>query len=627
MGRGYESGNGDRGTTPPGRQAGGLGAMVRVLDAVTADKIAAGEVVESPASVVKELVENSLDAGATRIIIEVEGGGKRLVSVADNGVGMTRQDLILSVKRHATSKISDISDLAVVSSLGFRGEALPSIAAVSRMRVSTRQRGSLEGHQIMVSGGHQKEVRTIGCSPGTTVIVADLFFNVPARLKHLPADPALTRDINRVSGLLAMGHPQVSFQLLSGGKAVFHTPGNGSLVDAIASIWGHEFARQLIPLGEVPGAQARSEVEDYGVGPGVGVDGLISRPADNWATRGRQAFYVNGRIVSSSLIERALDDAFGSQIPEGRFPGAVLKLSVSRDEVDVNVHPTKKEIRFNRGEVVAAAVTEVCRLALGGVSAVGRHSIAAERGGTDQSSTDQVSISEDCSLDQGKQPGQTTFASSDLPADQAAGRGPSSLADRLADLEPIGQLHATYLLCQDPTGLYIIDQHAAHERILFERALEDTGGGSGRQPLLVPVTLNLAPGELAVIDAVGDDLAEMGFIFEGFGGNTVIVNEVPAWLGTGDVKTIVSEVFEALQASATGSALGDSGGGLEGRRRDEVLMAACKSAVKSNRYLAETEARQLLLDLSKCREPLSCPHGRPTVVQVPLAELRRRFGR
>ena len=622
MSRGSEGSNRDRGLTPPGRQAGGLGATIRVLDAVTADKIAAGEVVESPASVVKELVENSLDAGATRIIIEVEGAGKRLVSVADNGVGMTRQDLILSVKRHATSKISDISDLAVVSSLGFRGEALPSIAAVSRMRVSTRQRGSLEGHQITVSGGHQKEARTIGCSPGTTVIVADLFFNVPVRLKHLPADPALTRDINRVSGLLAMGHPQVSFQLLSGGKAVFHTPGNGSLVDAIASIWGHEFARRLIRLGEAPGAQTRSEVEDYGVSPGVGVDGIISRPADNWATRGRQAFYVNGRIVASSLIERALDDAFGSQIPEGRFPGAVLKLSVSLDEVDVNVHPTKREIRFNRGEVVAAAVTDACRLALGGVSAVGRHSIAAERG-----STDQTSVSESCSLDQGKQPGQMTFASSDLPADQAGGRGPSSLSDRLADLEPVGQLHATYLLYQDPAGLYIVDQHAAHERILFERALADAGGASDRQPLLVPVTLNLAPGELAVIDAVGDDLAEMGFIFEGFGGNTVIVNEVPAWLGTGDVKTIVSEVFEALQASGTGPALGGLGDGLEGRRRDEVLMAACKSAVKANRYLAETEAQQLLLDLSQCSEPLSCPHGRPTVIQVPLAELRRRFGR
>jgi DNA mismatch repair protein MutL len=584
-----------------------------------ANQIAAGEVIERPASVVKELVENALDAAARRITVAIEYGGKRLLRVDDDGIGMAADDARLCLERHATSKIRTAADLAAIATLGFRGEALPSIASVSRFTLRTRPRGADGGTNIRVVAGAIESVTAAGAPEGTSITVEDLFFNLPARRKFLKSDAAETAHVSRLLTQLALCHPAVGFSLTSGGRRLLECPPAATLADRMYQIYGER--DDLLPVSR----------EAHG----VRLTGVVAALAETGPTRGPQHVFVNRRIVKDRTIAHAIIDAYQSASIKERSPEVHLFLEVPLDRVDVNVHPTKAEVRFADQSLIHEVVRRGVADALGGarmpVLADAAPLPAAPHGGglvrdeappwpADWRATIGVSAggASGVVVDAGAVVGAGVFAAVAPLPPGATAVGPLDLA---RPLTPLGQFRDTFIIAVDDGGIVIVDQHVAHERVLFERIVERlTSAPLQSQGLLVPIVLDLAAdGHATLLDRAAD-LARFGFDLEDFGGTSLRVSAVPALLGAADID-------RALRALATDLDGLDRGLAAEHALRRIAATMACHTAVRAHDPLTTEKMQHILDELRATAYSTVCPHGRPVMFRLSRRELERRFER
>jgi DNA mismatch repair protein MutL len=594
---------------------------IHLLDPVVSDQIAAGEVVERPSSVVKELVENALDAGATRVRVELEDAGRKLIRVVDDGLGMDAEDLGLCVKRHATSKIRRADDLLSLGSFGFRGEALPSIASVSQFLISSRQPAASEGARLVVDGGVLGPVQPDGRAPGTTVEVRRLFFNTPARLKFLKADVTESGKVVADLSRLALAHPGVGFALTVDGRSSLDlAPAAGP--ERLAQLWGRSLAEQALPV---------DLSED-----GLRVHGWCAPPQLSRGNRGAQWLYVNGRPVEHRQLGYHLAQAYGSLMPHGRHAVAALFLELPPEQVDVNVHPAKREVRFRREGLVLDLI---------------RHGVTAALRKADLFTGIELAQSPSPSRPgpsrpwQGEglsNPGHLRAGSSyglEEPQGffvrEATGAAPSHVAPSglmgapVATAKPdwpvpLAQLHRCYLLCQDKDGLVLVDQHAAHERVLYEKHLKALGRGDiAVQKLLLPQRLSVSAPQGQQLNAWAPRLAELGLDLTDAGGGVFFLASIPAYMKHVQATALLQDLLAAPDADTQPK----SGDPAEDFRREAAAMMACKAAIKAGDEISWEAMQQLMADLSACEIPWSCPHGRPPLVKLSLAELERYFQR
>ncbi len=570
---------------------------IAILPDVVADQIAAGEVVERPASAVKELVENAIDAGATRVRIAVEQGGKTLIEVSDDGSGMGREDAVLALDRHATSKIRSAADLVGVKSFGFRGEALPAIASVSRLLISTSE-GDAEGTEVEVNGGRVERVATVARQRGTTVTVRSLFFNTPARRKFLRSASSEARATYEAVATLALAHPAVGFELSLDGRSRLVTTAGQSLGDRLEAVWGADLARTLVPVRHAVG--------------GFQVLGFIQRPSNAQPTGRRTQLFVNGRPFRDPFLVRAAEAGYRSAIHPGDRPSLFLQLETANEDVDVNVHPAKLEVRFRDRLGAERAVEEAVREALAKIGA-GAVVSAPETGAP--GSEFRVPGFPAGTLD----PGMLLFAPAEEPQADADPPGTRN-SDLGTAFPPILQAYDTYLVYEGPEGLVFVDQHSAHERVLYETVMRQLEGGEPQgQRLLLPSTIELTDEELDAVEAHRDVLLRIGFEVAPFGGRTVALHSVPSPHPRFDADRCFREMVADLARGRFG--------GWANRLERFAATYACRAAVKAGEPLAETERQVLLSRLFACTLPPHDVHGRSTIVQLPREELERRFGR
>ncbi|MEW6522078.1 MAG: DNA mismatch repair endonuclease MutL [Bacillota bacterium] len=546
---------------------------IRRLDEFTISQIAAGEVVERPASVVKELVENSLDAGARRVVVEIEEGGKRTIRVTDDGMGMSREDALLALERHTTSKLQTLADLEDMSTLGFRGEALPSIAAVAVLELLTRPRELLTGTRVTSRPGHPPQASAAACAPGTQVRVSDLFSSLPARAKFLKSAGAEASQVAEVVTRLAVAHPDVAFRLQHGAKTLVETSGQGSLKHTLAELWGRDRATSLLPV--------------EGGADGVTVRGLVGSARLATPSRHYQLFFVGRRWTKSAVLRFALDDAYQGVLPAGQFAPAVVMVELAPGLADVNVHPAKWEVRFRDERQVRAVVTAAVREALGHRSGLPAHSQIPPAGIREESAA----------------------------ALALAWPEPAGLAGQAGRWEVLGQVFASYILAWDGTNLLVIDQHAAAERTCYQRL---AGTVVPSQALLQAEPVELTPAQLACWEGYREELEHLGWQVEQFGPRSLLVRALPAPLGDSAPSAILPDVLERLRGGQPGVP-----------RAEEVrrALAACHGAVRAGRRLSLWEMQALVADLVASPRPYTCPHGRLVVWEVSRAELDRKFGR
>jgi DNA mismatch repair protein MutL len=587
--------------------------------------VAAGEVVERPASVVKELVENSIDAGARAIEVGIQRGGMSRIRVVDDGCGMDRDDALLSLERHATSKIASAADLAAISTLGFRGEALPSIASVSRFRLSTREAGAVAGTEILVNGGRIETVRDGGEAPGTQIEVRSLFYNVPARRKFLRSETTEARNIEHQFFLQALAHPEIGFTLVREDNIASQLPITTSLRDRIRDLYG---AKLLDDLLEISLRDRR----------GIQVHGWIGRAGVSRQTRAQQFVFVNGRAIDSGILSTALREGYHTALMRGQFPVTFLFVDLDPREVDVNVHPAKREVRFRDPASVREAIVEAVQRTL-------------ESGRVEWQRKFNAPAAPAAGLPPGpaatRPDGWTPSVSSQIvgrdtarpsnfaPLDQAS-RADSLNLPRPIDgnrpepqIEPrrdqqfqiIGVLNRLYVLMENSDGLVLVDQHAAHERILFEelrRRMEEQGVPSQR--MLLPQIFSLPPRDAEWVERNVATLQKMGIGVENFGANSFRVDTLPAFLEIADAAGFLRKVIDELITTSRSSSplrLGE----------DMIAKTVCRHAVKANDPLRYPEIEKLIRDLLACDLPYCCPHGRPTMIQISHAELEKKFGR
>jgi DNA mismatch repair protein MutL len=568
-----------------------MARRIAILPDAVADQIAAGEVVERPASAVKELVENALDAGARHVRIELEQGGKTLIAVSDDGSGMGRDDAVLSIDRHATSKVRSAADLVGVATFGFRGEALPAIASVSRFTLATSEGGG--GTELSVTGGRLDRVADAVRQRGTTVTVRGLFFNTPARRKFLRSVASETRAATEAVAALAIAHPDAGVELHVDGGCRLAVPAGQSEEERLAAVWGPPLAGTLIPVAYAAGA--------------FRVSGFVQRPGDAQPTGRRTQLFVNGRPFRDPFLIRAAEAGYRSAIHPGDRPSLLLRIETAPEDVDVNVHPAKLEVRFRDRIGVERVVEEAVRDALGALVAaapVGEWRAVAPPGPRGGEAVGQMVEPADL------------FAPPEVgPAGEATG-----VAEPGGFEVPLLQVFDTYIVYEAPEGIVIVDQHSAHERVLFEAVMGQlTGGGAPAQRLLLPLTLELTDEELDAVDAHGEQLRRVGFEAEPFGGRTVVVHAVPAPHPRFDAAACFREVVADLARGRFG--------GWANRLERFAATYACRAAVKGGQRLEPREMRELLLRLFATDLPPHDVHGRSTIVQLPREELERRFGR
>lgn len=583
---------------------------IAVLARTVVDQIAAGEVVERPASVVKELVENSLDAGASTIDIAVDDGGRARIRVADDGVGMERGDAVLALERHATSKIHEANDLVGVVSFGFRGEALPAIASVSELEVETAPADGA-GTAIRVVGGEIGEARDAARRRGTTITVSRLFFNAPSRQPFLRSARSEWRGISEVVTALALTRRDVRLTVVHDGKQVVSLPPAPSLQSRLAGLWGAPFAERLVPVDDVHGA--------------IHVSGLIERPADV-GTSGRRLFLtVNGRAIRDHGLVRAAEQAYRSTVPAGARPTLCLDVVVPADLVDVNVHPMKAEVRFRDRWVVERAVEHAVRHALGGsasAATMGTRAWMSPGSFAQPTAVDVEVLAPATPADDGLLAGNTAeyYGAGGAGAAGAGAGGDASFSPPPVEVPPLVQLARTYLMFEGEGGVVLIDQHSAHERILYERFMRTLEqGDTPSQRLLFPMTLHLGPAEGEAFEAHQELFARLGFEIEGFGGHTLIVSSVPMPHPRFDAPRCLRETLDALS--------GDRTAGVATRHERLAATLACKAAIKAGDILSPGEMRALFIALAATTLPAHDVHGRSTIVQLPWDEIERRFGR
>jgi DNA mismatch repair protein MutL len=576
---------------------------IHILSPDVVAKIAAGEVVERPASVVKELLENSLDAGARSIRIEVRGGGRQELRVVDDGSGIPSAEIALACQRHATSKLASAEDLYRIRTLGFRGEALASVAAVSHFTLVSRPAGQEVGMEVRVDGGQPAGISPRACTIGTIVTVRDLFYNTPARLKFLRQPRTEASFIHVLVTDYALAHPAVAFYLSSDGRTLLRTSGSGQLYDALIEVHGIETARQMLPVsGELGEGETR-----------VRVSGYASQPSLSRASRRAITLFVNGRRIRDTSLTHAVEEAYHTLLMAERHPMAIIGVELDPTLVDVNVHPTKNEVKFAQGDLVYAAVQRAVRATLQEHTTIPH--IAAVRAGM-------PAIIPERPDQRPAGPRQARLPRLGGPlfeGEEQEVAAPSPGAAGLPPLRVIGQMAGTYILTEGPEGLYLIDQHAAHERILYEQLLAERERVAVRtQALLEPLVVELTPQQEDLLSGRLEELQQWGFELEPFGERAYRVRTVPAILTRGDVRSRVAALVEEW---------------CDGLRRgiswDEQLLTtiACHSAVRAGQVLSGEEMRELIHLLEGTRLPRTCPHGRPTMIMLSRAQLEREFGR
>lgn len=654
-----------------------------------ADKIAAGEVVDRPLSIVKELVENSIDAGATSIAVEIKNGGKSYIRVTDNGCGIAPDETELAFKRHATSKLNTMRDLDAVATLGFRGEALASISAVSRVELITKTADEAAGASIQIDGGMLVSSGQAGCPQGTTIIVRDLFFNTPARMKFLKKDNTESALIIDFISKIALAYPHIRVRLINNGNTLFSTQGRGDMFNTIATIYDPAMAKKLIHL--------REENEN-----GLMVEGYISSPDETRANRKNQIFFVNGRYIQSKLLEQCIGDAYREKVFEGRHPVAFIFVTIPPEQTDVNIHPNKKEIRFDDENIVREFVTTAVRNALKVPEAVPEFTFKKDRINENKQKQqpspaelkrpvkqEQLDIrrilqqkrAEEDALKYGAQDSaaknaddlnvkggavqgiggisnEKNAAGAVAPAARNAGSGiaasnsTSPLAGALplgqdslealphekskgkfvpsvehpkkrlfdvSEIRPVGVIFAEYILGCDDSSFYMIDQHAAHERVFYEKLTKEFYGQlAASQTLMLPIQVNVSYSVKNAEEEWIGFLRNIGFSIEEFGPKAYAVKEIPAYMSGTEAEDFIKDFFDSL---------GEPGAFRDKRRADKIITRACKSAVKANDSLDTAEIAQLLKDLAECVNPFSCPHGRPTIIRMKKSEIDALFKR
>ena len=665
-------------------------SKIRLLPDHVANQIAAGEVVERPASVAKELVENAVDAGARRITIDVEAGGRRLLKVSDDGEGMGRDDAVMAFERHATSKIAKSEDLSSISTLGFRGEALASIASVARVELtSNTEEGAAT--RVVIEGGKMRDVKDAAHPRGTTLVIRDLFFNVPARRKFLRSEATESFHLTNLVTHYALAHPEIAFTLTNNGREVLRVASAADLRERAYQIFGAEFLDNLL---EVSGGHLNV----------ARVSGYVSAPRDRRTSRDAQYLFVNGRFVRDRLISRALSEGYRAVLPHGVYPAALLFIATPLEEVDVNVHPAKTEVRFRRSAAVADAVRESVRAALASAGYVRRDTPEQQAPPVNQNESSEIvrtvsataepatvltqpriefaptSIDELAAQSPMSEPpalagGPTTLQSREsnfhsqpptgsagvppamsaqreqLPANSQSGREaelqsavgslrsnapakqlpPLNSADKYArevpveslsaDIRPLGQLDESFIIATDNEGLLLIDQHVAHERILFDkyRALESTRLAES-QHLLIPETFDLTPAQAAVFDSIAKELENYGFDLMRLSGRTVAIKATPADLPASEARNMLAEILDTVDAEKKGSAR-------ETLRDDIAASLACHAAIKVNMPLTHEKMRWLIDRLLQTSSPTTCPHGRPVILRLATRDILKGFHR
>jgi len=568
------------------------------LDEATVRRIAAGEVVERPASVVKELVENALDAGARTIRVEIVAGGREVIRVQDDGCGIPPEELPLAVERHTTSKLRRFEDLACLASYGFRGEALAAISAVSDFEIVSCVRAASHGARLRVRFGRVGRVEPVGAPPGTVVTVRDLFATVPARRQFLRQDATEAAYIQRALAALALAHPEVRVELVVDGRVALATPGTGRLVDALVGVFGAETAAAIVPLEAQEGGE-------------VTVHGAIGLPHVSRANRQSLFLLVNGRWVESRTLHAAIEQAYHTLLMVGRYPLGVVAVSLPPHRVDVNVHPTKREVRFADERAVAAAVHDAVRRTLLA------HLPAQPPPAVTFSPLEPPVVQRRLLV---ADPSRVPAATAHPPEPVAA--PPAATAERVASqrlpvLRVLGQVRQAYIIAEGPDGMYLIDQHAAHERILLEQLLEQLATRHvEQQRLLEPLVVELAPVQLEAYERYAEDLRQLGWEIEPFGGATVALRAVPAVVQR-SVERVLTAVLDELARGGRGTS----------PLERVAISTACHSAIRAGQELSLPEMRELIRQLEQCRAPNACGHGRPTIVHLSTEELERHFGR
>lgn len=619
-----------------------MASLIQVLDEQTINKIAAGEVVERPSSVVKELVENAIDADATEITVEVDGGGEVLIRVSDNGKGMTREDAMLAVMRHATSKIRTAEDLTEVLSLGFRGEALASISAVSRFMLKTRQEGDALGTELLIEGGTMRYAEDVGCALGTTISVEDLFFNTPARKKFLKKPQTETTNINHIVTKLSLSHPEIAFKLIANQKLLVKTPGTNKLFDTIGSLYGAKVAAEIVPL---------DKTED-----GVTVRGYLAKPAVLKSNRQWQTFLVNGRIINSRFLAKAIDNAYHSLLPKSGFPMVVLELIMPTADVDINVHPQKSEVKFADDSklyrLVYHAVTDV----LGEVARSGdiasdvekpRYEMYVPRTTQARESypslafeTNHIPMNETVHTTRSAISATAIRSTDELPWSSQEETMPLSAGYRVQEdvpvyhavsretvcederkierFYPLGQVYECYIVAQNENGLFLIDQHAAHERILYDRFAAATDSVPSQQ-LLIPQIMEFTQDEYDIIAENEAIFMNLGFALDPVGPQTFRLKEMPADVPSDEAEAIIREILMAYRNMHEPSA--------RELRHHGLQIAACRAAIKAGEILTMRQMQILLRELSETTMPYTCPHGRPCMIRFDVKDLDKMFKR
>ncbi len=606
---------------------------IHVLNEAVYARIAAGEVVVNPAAVVKELMENSMDAGATSITVEIAQGGKELIRVTDNGSGIHPQDVPLAIEKHATSKISTVDDLGAIQTLGFRGEALSSMAAVSRLTIRTRTPDSAEGTVLAVSGERAPEIISAGLPEGTTVVVENLFYNIPARMKFLRNTARETTNVTSVVSKLIFANPHISIKYISNGKMIYHSPGNGALKDAVIAVYGKEIAPRVIEVSSPQGA--------------IRVSGLISQPTQLYKSTHYLCFFLNGRYIQSKNIQAAILRGFGERLLRGHYPFAVLHINIPPDEADVNVHPNKLQVMFYEELALLEMIEHAVSGALDQNSRPPVLNIPEDAPKTEEPiypefrSADRLyrqpaKVSQNPSYILAKEPSFTkkeetppVFQPSQdfetliesvtqyrtVPEDQTV------IEDvrRLNDYRIIGQIWNTYVLVECSETLYLIDQHAAHERINFERMKKNVAQGTpAAQSMLIPYVATLPPEEFALLEKHRDLLTELGFEYEEFGPFSFKFTALPVVSESGSAQRLIDDVLEELRNLRTSDLL---------LLRDTVIRASCRHSIKAGYQLSDAQIAELMQEITALEAIPNCPHGRPIAIALKKSDLQKGFKR
>ncbi|KAA3656427.1 MAG: DNA mismatch repair endonuclease MutL [Chloroflexi bacterium] len=600
---------------------------IRVLSEQLASQIAAGEVVERPSSVVKELLENSIDAGATTVNIDIRDAGRKSIQIADNGCGISAEEIETAFLRHATSKLQTVEDLNAIGTLGFRGEALAAISSVSQVTLVSRAQGESAGTRLVLEGGKKMSQDTVGAPQGTVIAVDNLFFNVPARLKFLKSKTTDKRLIDEIVTRYALAYPQIRFRLTHNGRITFQTSGTGIVRDVLLAIYGPDIARQLLEIGEEAVSRKQSAVSQYEEDASrithhashLAVTGFVGPPSVHWANRSHITFFVNGRWVKDNSLTYAVVQAYQTLLPTGRYPLGIVFLDLPPELVDVNVHPTKTEVRFRQGKTPFSTVQRAVRQTLvddapiRSMTAWSMGSAEGHNPGWEGNLDHQAYTGAEQSalgLDWDSTPAPTDSGETALPQTERVG------GTQLPIMRVIGQIGAAYIITEGPDGLFLIDQHTAHTRVLFEQLLHQVEQGEMSQQALPSGTaVTLSASQAPLLEQNLDRFARFGFRIEPFGPNAFMVRAVPQLLVLLDPAQVVVTLMQKLEQNKS--------------LDDNALVGTLGSmaAVKAGQTLTATEMADIIRQLEKCQDPFTDVNGRPTFIYLSVAQLAREFGR